>query len=81
VGEIAAERGEDPFATIVEIVANDRLRTVLWPIAQHDDDADWERRRELWSLDDIVALVEAREQAPKKRGPYKKRAAQLAISN
>jgi IS1 family transposase len=27
----------------------------------------------LWSLDDIAALVEANEQPPKKRGPYKKR--------
>lgn len=29
----------------------------------------------LWSLEDIVALIEAREEAPKKRGPYKKRIA------
>jgi IS1 family transposase len=29
----------------------------------------------LWSLDDLVALVEANEPPPKKRGPYKKRAA------
>ena len=31
----------------------------------------------LWSLDDIVALIEAREQPPKKRGPYKKRAPKI----
>ena len=37
----------------------------------------------LWSLEDMVALIEAREPAPKKRGPYKKRAVQVnsAISN
>ena len=37
----------------------------------------------LWSMDDIVALVEARDEQPKKRGPYKKRAGQAesAISN
>jgi hypothetical protein len=27
----------------------------------------------LWSMEDVVALVEAAEPAPKKRGPYKKR--------
>jgi len=37
----------------------------------------------LWSMDDVVALMEAREAAPKKRGPYKKRAPKVesAISN
>lgn len=37
----------------------------------------------LWSMDDIVAQIEAREHPPKKRGPYKKRAPKLesAISN
>lgn len=35
----------------------------------------------LWSLDDLVAIVEANEPPPKKRGPYKKRTEQLAVSN
>jgi len=29
----------------------------------------------LWSVEDIIALIDAGEGAPKKRGPYKKRAA------
>jgi IS1 family transposase len=32
----------------------------------------------LWDFDDIVALIEARESAPKKRGPYKPRRPQMA---
>jgi hypothetical protein len=32
----------------------------------------------LWSMDDIVALIEAAEGEPKKRGPYKKRVAASA---
>jgi hypothetical protein len=37
----------------------------------------------LWSMEDVVALIEAREPLPKKRGPYKKRAPKVesAISN
>jgi prolipoprotein diacylglyceryltransferase len=27
----------------------------------------------LWDMTDVVALIDAREAAPKKRGPYKKR--------
>jgi N-acyl-D-aspartate/D-glutamate deacylase len=48
VHDIAAERGADPFDTLVEIVVNDRLRTVLWPIPTDGDDASWQLRKELW---------------------------------
>jgi hypothetical protein len=35
----------------------------------------------LWSMEDVVALIDAREAPPKKRGPYKKRPAAAQISN
>jgi N-acyl-D-aspartate/D-glutamate deacylase len=54
VGEIAAERGQDPFTTIVDIVAADELRTVLWPLPAADADADWEVRRSLWEDPDVL---------------------------
>jgi IS1 family transposase len=34
-----------------------------------------------WEMSDVVALIDAREEAPKARGPYKPRAPKLAISN
>jgi N-acyl-D-aspartate/D-glutamate deacylase len=54
VGEIAAERGQDPFTTIVDIVAADELRTVLWPLPAANSDADWEMRRTLWQDPDVL---------------------------
>jgi N-acyl-D-aspartate/D-glutamate deacylase len=54
VGDIAAERGVDPFTCIVDIVANDELKTVLWPQPAADTPADWELRRSLWEDDDVL---------------------------
>jgi len=48
VADIAAERGVNPFAALVEIVVADDLRTVLWPIPPDGDDASWELRRQVW---------------------------------
>ena len=54
VGEIAAERGVDPFQCIVDIVVNDDLQTVLWPQPAADTAADWELRRSLWEDPDVL---------------------------
>lgn len=51
VRDIAAERGQEPFDTLVEIVINDDLRTVLWPIPTDGDDASWSLRKEVWDDD------------------------------
>ena len=54
VGEIARERGLDPFSCLVEIVINDELKTVLWPQPNADAPEDWELRRQLWDDPDIL---------------------------
>ncbi len=48
VGDVARERGQEPFAALVDIVVADELRTVLWPIPPDGDDASWALRREVW---------------------------------
>jgi N-acyl-D-aspartate/D-glutamate deacylase len=49
VGDVAAERGQDAFDTLVEIVAADDYRTVLWPMPTDNDDESWRMRQEVWS--------------------------------
>lgn len=49
VGDIARERGTEPFDALVDIVVNDDFRTVLWPTPTDDDDASWAMRREAWA--------------------------------
>ncbi|MFF0202568.1 amidohydrolase family protein [Streptomyces sp. NPDC005017] len=54
VKDIAAERGQDPFACLVEICANDGLRTVLWPMPTDNDPASWALRAETWRHEDVL---------------------------
>ena len=54
VGDIAAEQRRDPFTTLVDIVAADDLRTVLWPAPSADADADWDLRRMVWEDPDVL---------------------------
>jgi N-acyl-D-aspartate/D-glutamate deacylase len=55
VGDLAAERGQDPFETLVEIAANDELKTVLWPMPTDNDPDSWALRRQVW--DDPRAMI------------------------
>ncbi|MBT2489069.1 D-aminoacylase [Streptomyces sp. ISL-96] len=54
VRDIAAERGQDPFHCLVEICANDHLRTVLWPMPADNDPASWELRQRTWQHEDVL---------------------------
>ncbi|MGZ8763660.1 MAG: amidohydrolase family protein, partial [Acidimicrobiia bacterium] len=55
VKHLAAERGTSSFDTLLDIVLNDDLRTILWPIAPDGDAASWELRKEVW--DDPRAML------------------------
>lgn len=55
VGDIAEERGIDPFDALIDIALGDDLRTVLWPTPLEDDDESWAMRMEL--LDSGRAMV------------------------
>ena len=48
VGDLAAERGQEPFDTLVDIVLADDLRTVLWPMPTDNNEASWELRQQVW---------------------------------
>jgi N-acyl-D-aspartate/D-glutamate deacylase len=55
VGDIAAERGDDnPFDTLLDIVIEDDLRTILWPGATDNDDESWELRRRAWEHGSVM---------------------------
>ncbi|MGY4739822.1 N-acyl-D-amino-acid deacylase family protein [Streptomyces sp. ATMOS53] len=54
VEDIAAERGLDPFACLVEICVADDLRTVLWPMPTDNDPDSWALRAEAWTHEDVL---------------------------
>ncbi|MFJ5995875.1 amidohydrolase family protein [Streptomyces sp. NPDC092370] len=54
VKDIAEERGQEPFACLVEICANDQLRTVLWPMPTDNDPASWALRAQTWQHEDVL---------------------------
>jgi N-acyl-D-aspartate/D-glutamate deacylase len=49
VRDIARERDQSNFGTLLDIVIADELRTVLWPIPQDDDGSSWDLRRDVWN--------------------------------
>jgi N-acyl-D-aspartate/D-glutamate deacylase len=48
IGEIAAERGADPFDVLLDLSVSDDLNTVVLPRAIGWDDDTWKDRAELW---------------------------------
>ena len=48
VADIAAERGQDPFDCLLDIVLADDLRTVLWPMPTDNNEESWALRRSVW---------------------------------
>lgn len=54
VKDIAAERGQEAFETIVEICVNDDMRTVLWPMPTDNDPDSWALRARTWEHEDVM---------------------------
>jgi N-acyl-D-aspartate/D-glutamate deacylase len=54
VADIAEERGQDAFATLVQIAVNDELKTVLWPMPSDNDPDSWALRARTWEDDDVL---------------------------
>jgi N-acyl-D-aspartate/D-glutamate deacylase len=54
VHDLAKERGRDSFDTLLDIVINDELRTVLWPMPPDDDEDSWKLRAEAWRNPNVL---------------------------
>lgn len=55
VGDIAAERDQSPFDTLIDIVLADELRTGIVPQSEEEGDEAWRVRAETW-LDERTVL-------------------------
>jgi N-acyl-D-aspartate/D-glutamate deacylase len=54
VRDIATERGQEDFDTLLEICINDDLRTILWPMPNDNDPETWAMRQQAWAEDDVM---------------------------
>ncbi|MDX6284649.1 MAG: hypothetical protein QOG53_134 [Frankiales bacterium] len=54
VGEIAEERGVDPFTALADIAIKDELKTVLWPMQDDNDAETWNLRRDVWEDERVM---------------------------
>jgi N-acyl-D-aspartate/D-glutamate deacylase len=54
VGDIARERGQRDFYTLLDIVLADDLRTVLWPGPTDDDPSSWLMRQAAWDDEHVM---------------------------
>ena len=54
VSDIARERGQRDFYTLLDIVLADDLKTVLWPGPTDDDPASWLMRQTIWDHEEVM---------------------------
>ncbi len=54
VGDIAERENRGSFDVLCDIVINDDLRTVLWPIPPDDDIKSWQLRAQAWNDDRVL---------------------------
>ena len=54
LGDIARERGQRAFHTMVEISLNDDLKTVWWPLPTDDDAESWRLRAQAWEHPNVM---------------------------
>jgi N-acyl-D-aspartate/D-glutamate deacylase len=54
VRDIATERGQEDFDTLLEICINDDLRTILWPMPNDNDPDTWALRQQAWAEEDVM---------------------------
>jgi N-acyl-D-aspartate/D-glutamate deacylase len=54
VADLAERANRGTFDTLLDIVINDELRTVLWPIPPEDDVKSWQMRAEAWNDERVM---------------------------